>query len=709
MKNVECRTHVGNRHFAICILHFAFFISPFLLTACAQPPTPPNILLITLDTTRADHLGAYGDREARTPNLDRLASQGVVFEHAVAAAPITLPAHASLFTGVYPFRHGVRNNGNFTLDDRIPTLATALRAGGYRTAAFVSAFVLDRRYGLARGFEEYDDRVRLERRGDRTVAAATEWLNAHGAGGAPFLIWVHLYDPHDPYDPPPPFREAFADRPYDGEIAFADFAVGAIVGRLNTLGLGSSTIVAVVGDHGESLGEHDEATHSMFVYESVLRVPLILAWPDHLPAGRRVPALVRAIDLAPTLLDVAGQPPLAGAQGKSLAAMLNAAGAPSKSSLSGAIGGDVESAYSETYFPLFYMNWSPLRSIEDGRWKFIDAPAPELYDLATDPRESANLAEREPARAAALRRALDALAGRGPGAMTERPVERETAQKLAALGYIGAAATGRVPAAGDGRKDPKVMISVFNEIRRANAAVEAWQPAEGERIARGALARDPDNAFATIVLANAEMEQGRYREAMAAYRRYAKLVPSSADAHHRIAVCFSRLGDVDRAIAEEDAALAIDPRDAEAHELRGGLLAGRGRLDEAVGELRTAIEIEPVNVLFRVGLARALITAARLDEADAEVRRALELHPDSADAHAASAAVAAGRNRFDAAAAEYAHALRLRPDYDDVRLDFARTLDRLGRREEAAAEYRRLASNAATPPEIRNAARQRLR
>jgi len=666
----------------------------------AAPP-PPSILLITLDTTRADHLGAYGDPNARTPNLDRLASEGVVFEHAVAAAPITLPAHASLFTGVYPFVHGVRNNGNFTLNDRLPTLATILRAAGYRTAAFVSAFVLDRRYGLARGFDEYDDHVQLERRGDRTIGAATEWLNAHAADGKPFLIWVHLYDPHDPYDPPPPFRDAFTDRLYDGEIAFADSAVGTIVGRLNALGLGSSTIVAVVGDHGESLGEHEEATHSMFVYESVLRVPLILAWPDHLPAGRRVPALVRAIDLAPTLLELAGQRALDGANGQSLAARL-------KATRSGAAIAGADSAYSETYFPLFYMNWSPLRSIQDGRWKFIDAPSPELYDLSTDPRETANLAEREPARAAALRRALDGLAGVGPGAMTQRPIERETAQKLAALGYIGAAA-GRVSAPGHSTKDPKAMIGVFNEIRRANAAVEARQPAEGEQIARGALTRDPDNAFATIVLANAEMEQGRYRTAIGTFRRYAELVPSSADAHHRMAVCLSRLGDVDRALAEEDAALAIDPRDAEAHELRGGLLARRGRLDEAVGALRTAIEIEPDNALFRIGLARALITAGRLDEADTEVRRALELSPGSADAHAASAAVAAGRNRFDAAAIEYAQALRLRPDYDDVRFDFARTLERLGRREEAAAEYRRLASNAATPPEIRDAARQRLR
>jgi arylsulfatase A-like enzyme/cytochrome c-type biogenesis protein CcmH/NrfG len=659
--------------------------------------TPPNILLITLDTTRADHLGAYGDREARTPNLDRLATEGVVFEHAVAVAPITLPAHASLFTGVYPFVHGVRNNGNFTLNDSLPTLATVLRASGYRTAAFVSAFVLERRYGLARGFDEYDDRVQLERRADRTIAAATDWLNAHAGDGKPFLIWVHLYDPHDPYDPPPPFRDAFAGHPYDGEIAFADAALGAILDRLTTLGLRSSTIVLAAGDHGESLGEHHEATHSMFVYASVLRMPLIVAWPDHLPAGRRVPALVRAVDVTPTLLDLSGQAALPNAHGQSLAPLARGSGV------------GPPSAYGETYFPLFYMNWAPLRSIEDGRWKFIDAPSPELYDLSVDPRETMNLAARETSRAAVLRRALEALAGGGPGVLTERPIERETAQKLAALGYIGSATAGHVAAQENRRKDPKAMIGVFNQIRRANAAVEARRPAEAERLAREALTQDRDNAFATIVLANAQMEQGRYLEAVAAFRRYAELVPTSADAHHRIAVCFSRLGDVDRALAEEEAALAIDPRDSEAHELRGGLLVGRGRIDEAIRALRTAVEIEPANAMFRIGLARALLTAGQVDEAETEVRRGLELEPDSANAHAANAAVSAARNRFDAAAGEYARALQLRPDYDDVRLDFARTLERLGRVADAAAEYRRLASNPATPPDIRRAARQRLR
>jgi len=297
----------------------AFLAATAFLCGCrSDVPARPNILLITLDTTRADHIGAYGDRRARTPNLDRLAAGGVLFERAISAAPLTLPAHVSIFTGSYPFAHGVRNNGNFTLSDRVPTLTGALRAAGYRTAAFVSAFVLDRRYGLAAGFERYDDRVELERRGSETAAAASAWLAETSHDPRPFFVWLHLYDPHDPYDPPPSFREAFADRPYDGEIAYDDEAIGTLLERLQQLGVGQSTLVAVAGDHGESLGEHGEATHGLFVYESVVKIPMILSGAGRSRAGRRVRALVRSIDLAPTLLAAANVPALRGAQGRNL-------------------------------------------------------------------------------------------------------------------------------------------------------------------------------------------------------------------------------------------------------------------------------------------------------------------------------------------------------------------------------------------------------
>jgi choline-sulfatase len=672
-----------------------FALGAALAACAARAPRLPNVLLITLDTTRADHIGAYGYRRAQTPNLDRLAASGVLFERAIAAAPITLPAHVSLLTGVYPFTHGVRNNGSFALGQDRPTLATVLHAAGYRTAAFVSAFVLDRRYGLARGFDDYDDRVELERRGEVTTAAAEAWLAANAPAGRPFFLWVHLYDPHDPYDPPPPFRESFATQPYDGEIAYDDQNVGRLLTRLGQLELEPSTVVAIVGDHGESLGEHGEATHAMFVYDAAVRVPLVLSAPGRLAAGRRVRAPVRAVDVAPTLLALAGQPAMTGSEGVSLLPLVDgrAAGSPA--------------AYSETYFPRLFMNWSELRSIQDDRWKYIEAPRRELYDLANDPAETTNLAEKEPSRADALARALADLTARARP-LAVAPIDRDTQQKLAALGYIGTGPT-VVTAANGARPDPKAMIGTFNRLRDANALLQRGRFEEAGQMAASILEHDRSNAFATMIRARAEMEEGRYREAVTGFRAYANLVPSSADAHHWTAICLSRLGDVDAALAEADVALSIDPRYAEAHALRGGLLAARGRLDEGATDLRAAISSARENLAFRIGLARILVSARKLDEAQRELEAVLAASPNQPDARAAYGGLLAARGQLEPARAEYERALALRPAADDVRLDYADVLARLGRREEALREYARLADGRETPDEIRRAARVHLR
>jgi choline-sulfatase len=693
------RSSFLRRSSVVCVAVLAAAGVAFL--ARRRPQSQPNILLVTLDTTRADHIGAYGYARAKTPRLDRLAADGVLFERALTAAPITLPAHVSLLTGTYPFIHGVRNNGNFALREGVPTLATALRTRGYRTGAFVSAFVLGQGSGLDRGFDVYDDHLSLERRGDKTAVAALEWLKSLRAGQPvtyPFFLWLHLYDPHDPYSPPPPFREAFADRPYDGEIAFDDDVIASVLGEVDRVAPGEPTIVAVVGDHGESLGEHGEATHAVFVYDATLRVPLIVSWPGHLAGGRRVSTPVRSIDLAPTLLDLADVPPLPHAQGRTLAPLARGGGSDA-----------APPAYAETYFPLLYMNWAPLRSIQDGAWKFIDAPAPELYDLSADAAEQTNLADRLPARVSSARQALDALTGGAAGAMGERTLDRETAAKLASLGYVGAPNAAASATSGTTRPDPKQMIGVFNAVRGANAALQGGRNAEARGLAQQALARDPKNAFATIVLANADRELGRCDEAIAGYRAYLTLVPGSADAHHRIAICYARMGDVDRGLVETEAALAIDSRFGDAHDLRGGLLAERGRLADAARELQAAVEIDPGNVSYRVGLARVLVTAHRLDEADVQLRRALEMAPASADAQAGLGGLLLARGDAASAVPEFERSLALRPEADDVRLDLAGALERAGRAADARREYERLGAGRDTPQELRNAARARLR
>jgi arylsulfatase A-like enzyme len=366
-----------------------------------------------------------------------------------------LPSHASLFTGLYPPEHGVRNNGHFRLEERLPTVASVLQGRGYRTGAFVSAFVLDRRFGLARGFDRYDDDLvqgqasetfsfESQRTGDRTAAALIQWVE--GETSSPFLAWLHLYDAHEPYSPPSPFREDFKDAPYDGEIAFADAVLGQVLDALGRLHLQDRTTIVVVGDHGESLGEHGEETHSMFVYEGALLVPLVIWAPGRVPEGRVVEEPVSIVDLAPTLLELAGAPPLKLAHARSLLGLPGGSGTP-------------RALYAETLSPQFDMGWAPLRSVRDHRYKLIDGPRPELFDLARDPSEAENLHERLPNVAAALRGRLGEIAGDGWGAMSAVAPSREVEEKLAALGYLGAGATPHTPPASvAGLTDPKEAI-----------------------------------------------------------------------------------------------------------------------------------------------------------------------------------------------------------------------------------------------------------
>jgi choline-sulfatase len=651
--------------------------------AAGEPAKPSlNVLLVTLDTTRADRLGCYGYAGARTARLDRLAAEGVRFDHAFADAPITLPSHASLLTGLHPFEHGVRNNGSFYLPDRFETLATVLGRGGYLTAAFVSAFVLDRRYGLARGFDTYDDRTdepdepgrnpEAERRGDRTALACNRWLEAHAgaAAKAPFFVWLHLYDPHEPYRPPPPLGQAFAGRPYDGEIAFADGAVGSVLDRLQQLGLLDRTLVAVAADHGESLGDHGEETHSMFLYEAAIRVPLILWRPGLLPAGRVVPTPVRTVDLAPTILDLLGAPPLP---------------APRARSLKGVIDGRDEPAppvYAETWVPRLYLNGAALRALRTDRFKLIEAPRPELYDLARDPGETDNRIAADPATASRLRAELDKLTAGAEAASSVGPVDAEAAEKLRALGYLGASGEMPAPRAPGPEKDPKDLIGDFNRLRRAEQAVRDGRFDEAVPALRAMVAADPKNAFARLVLGGAYAGMRRHSRAAEQFQAYVALVPTSAHGHQSLAVAYANLGDQAGALREAASAVALDPRLTDARILRAGILAGLGRRAEAVEELRAAVAAAPDEPALRMSLAEVLLDAGNAKGAESEYR-----------------AVVA---RQDGGAAK-GGALRV-----EARFGLAMALERQGRAAEARSEYEQVARAAEGPREVRAAARQRL-
>ena len=438
----------------------ALAVCTLLLTISGSSTTRPlaGVLIVTLDTTRADRLPVYGYTRVVTPALDRLSRQGTVFEQAVSVAPLTLPAHCSLFTGLFPIHHHVRDNADRPLEGDSITLAEGLRTKGFRTAAFVGAAVLAHGRGLARGFDVYSDgqrqsaEVNPRRSADVVVDDAIGWL-AHREA-QPFLVWVHLYDAHAPYTLPRPYRTAFADDPYLGAIAFMDAQIARLLDVLDRSGLTDQTVVVVAGDHGESLGEHGEESHGIFLYESTLHVPLIIRTPAL--ARRRVSAVVRLVDIMPTVLELAGvRPP--DSDGISLVSMLT--GRERDLGLE---------AYSESWYPRRF-GWSPLRSLRADRFKLIDGPRPELYDLTLDPSEMHDISVERPGLAAAMAGRLSTLEGelrphaRPEPGMASAPVD----DRLASLGYVGGARIDSPPPEIlPAPRNPKDHIAEYNRIVR---------------------------------------------------------------------------------------------------------------------------------------------------------------------------------------------------------------------------------------------------
>jgi choline-sulfatase len=548
--------------------------------ACApgEKDVPDRVVLVTIDTLRADRVGCYGDADARTPFLDTLAARGVRFETAVSPAPLTLPSHASLMTAVDPPIHGVRHNAVHRLDAALPTLAERMRDAGYATAAFVAAFVLDRRFGLARGFGHYDDAVErhssatvgyAERPAGPVVDAALAWM----AEAPPrFFVWIHFYDPHAEYAPPAGFAAGFARRPYDGEIAYVDHQLGRLVDALVERGGSEGLLVAVTSDHGESLGEHGELTHSYTLYDATQRIPLILAGPG-VPAGRVVSEPVRLVDLAPTLLGLAGAEPLAGVEGRDLRPLFSGAAAPPRV------------AYLETVATHLDFGWSPLFGVRAGHFKYIRAPRPELYDLAADPGEHENLAQRDPERVAELDALLTERLSRGAHRGVAASLDPGARARLRSLGYVVPEEPAEVDFESASGPDPKDEIGLLATMIRAEGlagrgrpqeALEVLRPFEasgtalpalraaialgaGEpdlaaRDARWVLAREPDRGDLLVILGRSFEARGDDRGARRAFERAAAVDPRLSAAWLGVARTAERLGDAPAAAAARRAA-----------------------------------------------------------------------------------------------------------------------------------------------------------
>src|SRR3954470_10851965 len=594
---------------------------------------PPNILLISIDTLRADHVGAYGYAAAQTPTLDALARRGLRFTHASTVTPLTLPAHASLMTGTFPVWHGVRDNGSFYVAEDQVTLAEALRSRGYRTGGFVGAYVLDHRWGIAQGFDRYFDNFDLsryemaagldaaQRPGSEVVDQALPWLAENH--DRPFFAWVHLYDPHSPYVPPEPYRSRFPatlEGAYDGEIAATDAQVGRLIDFLTTSGRLANTVVVVVGDHGESLGEHGEQQHGFFVYDASVRIPLIVAGP-RVPA-RAVPDQVRIVDVMPTILELTGVAAPSAVQGVSLMPL----GRGERRDLLG---------YSETWYPRYHYGWSELTAVRDGRYKFIAAPRRELYDTQADPGELHDVAASNPRVAAALERALGEMTAKLAVAATPqkpRPVEPEVEERLRSLGYV-AATVSRATLTDRLRGDPKDKIGLYNLLKRAAQDSVNGQIDDGIAKVREVLAADAEVIEAHTMLGNMDVKAHRLPEAIAAYQKALAIDPEHEGAAWSLALAYQDAGKLEEARAGFERVRQLNARDARPLYQLAALSVRRGDFAGAAATLEEGLKLEGDRSAFLVKLGEARLELKQLDTAQAALLEAIKLKPAQSMAH----------------------------------------------------------------------------
>ncbi len=626
------------------------------LLGCTGADPEPNLLLITLDTTRADRFGFAGYEAARTPHFDAFAARRAVsFANAISAVPVTFPSHTTILTGTYPVFHGVHDNDGYFLDDEVTTLAEILKPRGFTTGAVLAAFPLDSEVNLDQGFDTYDDDYQadwtaaeiarrgpfsfgfLERKADRVNLAVGRWLAEHWRQR--FFLWVHYFDPHQPYNPPAPYDSQFAADLYDGEIAFLDENFGQLLSMLDERGLTDNTIIAVVGDHGEALDEHGEPTHAHFLYDATMRVPLLFAVPEALATrrremagfrpGARVAAQVRTADVAPTLLDLLGLPPGGEMQGESLVSLFGDP-APEGS----------RQALIENYYNKFNFGWAPLRGLRTDRFKFLEAPAPELYDLEQDPGELVNLAPGESERVAALRDRLHRLARRlgSPdlGRSAAAQVDDETRRKLEALGYLGGGSTASERAApfpGPDELatliDPKDRSLVVKYLNFINEMLRARRFDEALPVIHNALALNPENFRLHLQHARALGGLGRSEKALEAAGRAQTIQPEDAQGFAIAGQIHAVRGEYEEALAALSRAVELQPQQVSMLRQLAGTYLALGRDEEAISHFEAVLELDDSGWAVLADLAGAYSRMGRWQEAREMLQRALEVNPYS--------------------------------------------------------------------------------
>ncbi len=629
--------------------NLALIFLALLLSACSAASSPAaqsrvkshrdaNVLLITIDTLRADYLSCYGGKKVSTPNIDALAARGVRFAQAFAQVPLTSPSHASILTGTYPQVHKVRDIGGFILDTGVPTLATVTHDAGFETAAFVGAAVLNRHYGMDRGFNSYVDDMNEQKpverlpgvvaeiRGDVVTRRALNWLQnqlQRGVGiqpGKNFVLWVHYYDPHFPYDPPEPYHSRYAQDLYGGEVAFTDAEVGRLLTWFAQHGLQERTLVVVLSDHGESLGEHGENTHGVFLYDSTMHIPFIVAGPA-VPAGRIIAQQVRSIDVMTTIADFLGIASGGRTHGVSLMPAI-AEGKVARSNYS----------FMETLYPKTHLGWSELRGMRTDQWKIIIAPKPELYRLSGDPAESRNVVTQNPTVADQLQKKIWEITG-PPGSVEKvefHPIDEQTRQQLESLGYVSAGARRelRIDMSGP---DPKDRVSVLQGMDRAAELMNHDRFAAAVPLLENLMRQDPTNPLLYQDLGLCLQRLKQFQSALQLYQRALENKAETDRTYAEMGGIYVRLGDLNRAAQALEQSVKINNTDLQTFENLAHTYLQLGRLEDAERALSSILAQNK-----RRGSAYNLfgileIQRSRPDTARGYFEKAVEYNPNLAE------------------------------------------------------------------------------
>lgn len=663
--------------FAVVFILLCGGIAFFLLKT--KPPQPPpkkvqnNFILISIDTTRADAIGVYGNEQIKTPIIDSFARDGILFRNAVAHVPLTLPSHTTLMTGLLPARNGVRDNHGYRLKQTISTMASLFRDNGYKTAAFVSSIILDHRFGLDHGFETYNDFIQFgsqqsvnpqnERIASATTMEAVNWLSSNQNN--PYFLFIHYYDPHAKYDPPEPFKSNFPN-PYFGEIAYVDSQIGVLLQSVKDL---KKTVVLITADHGEGLGEHGELGHGLFIYDSTIHIPFLMKGPG-IASNKEITQQVQLVDVLPTFLDLTGISKPSGLDGRSLLPLLEG-----KS-------WSESTAILETEYPLG-IGWSPLYAARSSQWKVIDAPQPELYNIKEDPKETKNNHGKSDSSVRSLSEKLQKYKKIPP--MTEKSdtEDAELQEQLRSLGYLSGTSK---PKDLSNLPDPKSKIEVWKLYEQSTFVSMEGKKAESVELLERAAKLDSSNPILWDTLAQFVIDEDP-QKAVEYWQKALRISPEDNKIHHRLALGFKRLGEIDKSIVEEQVALKIDPEMQEALIGLAETLISLNKPQEALNYLQKSLELDPRNAAAAYQMGNVYLKLGDVSQASSYYEKSIQFNPSLPQSYY-SLAIIKGQSGDLAGAEELLKkSLELNPSFAEAYFNLGIIYERMGRKDEALQAY----------------------